>query len=105
MVTDSSDERHVFVMAVDGSRETIVVAHPSQNVIMGRSPDGQRLLFSSDRSGSFGLWAVAVDDGTPQEPRPWSNRRRVVMVAGIDGLRNDVRVEVREPDLCPGVFG
>ena len=65
MVTDSSEERHVFVMAVDGSREATVVAHPSQNVIMGWSPDAKHVLFSSDRSGSVGLWAVAVEDGKP----------------------------------------
>jgi Tol biopolymer transport system component len=65
MVTDSSEERHVFVMAVDGSREADVVAHPSQNAIMGWSPDGQHVLFSSNRSGSFGLWAVPVADGKP----------------------------------------
>lgn len=65
MVTDSRDERHVFVMAVDGSRETAVVAHPSQNVIMGWSPDGQHVLLASDRSGSFGLWAVPIEGGKP----------------------------------------
>ena len=52
-------------MAVDGSREATVVAHPSQNVIMGWSPDAKHVLFSSDRSGSVGLWAVAVEDGKP----------------------------------------
>jgi len=65
-VTDSGDEQHVFVMAVDGSRESTVAAHPSQNVIMGWSPDGQHVLFSSNRSGSFGLWAVPVEDGRPR---------------------------------------
>jgi Tol biopolymer transport system component len=63
MVTDSSEERHVFVMAVDGSRELTAVAHHSENVIMGWSPDGHYLLFASDRTGSFGLWAVPIADG------------------------------------------
>ena len=69
MVNDSSDERHVFVMATDGSRESVVVAHSGQNVVMGWSPDGRHVLFASDRSGSVGLWAVPVSDakatGTP----------------------------------------
>lgn len=65
MATDETDERHVFVMAIDGSREAVVVGHPSQNVIMGWSPDGQHVLFASNRSGSFGLWAVPVEDGRP----------------------------------------
>jgi len=60
---DSLDESRVFVMAVDGSRETTVVDHPSRNIIMGWSPDGTSVLFASDRTGSFGLWSVAVSDG------------------------------------------
>jgi Tol biopolymer transport system component len=63
MPTDSRDERHIFLMAVDGSHETAIVVHPSQNVIMGWAPDGRHLLFASDRSGSFGLWVVPVEDG------------------------------------------
>ncbi len=63
-VDDTGSERHVFVMAIDGSQETAAAAHASQNVIMGWSPDGRHLLFSSDRTGSFGLWAVPVEAGT-----------------------------------------
>ncbi|MDO8677680.1 MAG: hypothetical protein Q7R30_03840 [Acidobacteriota bacterium] len=60
---DSLDESRVFVMAVDGSRESTVVDYPSRNIIMGWSPDGTSVLFGSDRTGSFGLWSVAVSDG------------------------------------------
>jgi Tol biopolymer transport system component len=63
---DTTNDRHVFVMAVDGSRETAAIEHPSQNKVMGWSPDGTALLFASDRSGSIGLWTVRVSDGTPQ---------------------------------------
>jgi Tol biopolymer transport system component len=62
-VTDSSNEQHVYVMAIDGSREAAVAAHPSQNVILGWSLDAQHVLFASNRSGSFGLWSVPVEDG------------------------------------------
>jgi Tol biopolymer transport system component len=60
---DTLDETRIFVMSVDGSRERIVVDHPSRNIIMGWSPDGGSLLFASDRSGAFGLWAIPVADG------------------------------------------
>ena len=62
---DDRTDRHVFVMAVDGSHETAVVAHSGENTIMGWSPDGRHVLFSSDRSGTVGLWAVSVQDGRP----------------------------------------
>src|SRR5688572_14764120 len=63
MTSDARDERHVFVMSVDGSRETAIVSDPSQNVVMGWSPGGTHLLFASNRSGSFGLWSVGIEDG------------------------------------------
>ena len=66
MTSDARDERHVFVMAVDGSREVTAAAHPSQNVILGWSPNGNDLLFASNRSGSFGMWSVAIENGTPR---------------------------------------
>lgn len=62
-VTDTSDEGHVFVLAIDGSRETAVVEDRSRNMIMGWSPDGRQLLFASDRTGSMALWALPVGDG------------------------------------------
>ena len=59
------NERDVFVLAVDGSREIPVVVHPGRDIMMGWSPDGRHLLFSSDRSGAPGLWSVAISDGRP----------------------------------------
>lgn len=66
LAADNTNDRHVFVMAVDGSRETRVVEHASQNIVMGWSPDGTYVLFASDRSGSIGLWIVRMSDGKPQ---------------------------------------
>ena len=41
----------VFVINVDGSRETQAVRHPSADAVVGWSPDGM-LLFKSDRAGA-----------------------------------------------------
>ena len=66
-VSDTSDQRDVFLPAVDGSREVSAVVHPSQDVMMGWSPDGQHLLFASDRQGSsMGLWALPIAEGKPR---------------------------------------
>ncbi len=62
---DTSAQRDVFVIAVDGNSETPAVVHPAHEVIMGWSPDGDQLLFSSDRTGSTALWALSVTDGKP----------------------------------------
>jgi len=69
-VAETSDRRDVFILAVDGSRDTPAVVHPSHDMVMGWSPDGSYLLFTSDRTGSAGLWALPVAEGKPQaEPR------------------------------------
>lgn len=66
-VNDTNGQRDVFVLAVDGSREIPAVVHPSQDVMMGWSPDGKHLLFASDRQGgSMGLWALPIAEGKPR---------------------------------------
>jgi Tol biopolymer transport system component len=58
-------ERDVIVIAVDGSGESKAVENPGQDVMMGWSPDGRHLLFASDRTGSMGLWSIAMAGGKP----------------------------------------
>jgi Tol biopolymer transport system component len=65
--SDTSHQRDVFVLAVDGSREVPAVVHSGNDIVMGWSPDGKHLLFASDRrSGAMGLWALAFADRRPQ---------------------------------------
>ena len=64
--TDAGQQRDVYVLAIDGSRETPAVVHPADEAVLGWSPDGRHLLFSSDRTGSAGLWALPFADGRPQ---------------------------------------
>lgn len=72
--TDTSDTREVFVLATDGSREIPVVVHPAEDRLMGWSPDGALILFSSDRTGSTGLWGQPFANervqGSPELLRP-----------------------------------
>jgi Tol biopolymer transport system component len=65
-VSENLFERDVFMIAVDGSRELPAVTHPSNDAVMGWSPDGTRLLFASDRSGAVDLWAQPIVDGRAQ---------------------------------------
>lgn len=61
-------QRDVFILAIDGSREIPAVVHPSDEAVIGWSPDGTHLLFASDRAGSNGLWALRFADGEVQGP-------------------------------------
>ncbi len=63
---DGSAQRDVFVLAIDGSQEIAAVVHGANDGVLGWSPDGSRLLFSSDRTGSWGLWSVRFADGKVQ---------------------------------------
>jgi Tol biopolymer transport system component len=60
---DQAEERDIFVLAVDGSRETRLLEGPANDLFPLWSPDGREILFASDRSGSNGVWTVPVEDG------------------------------------------
>jgi len=63
---EDSPERDIFLLTADGSRETSVVQHSANDFLLGWAPDGQHLLFASDRTGTLGVWVVQVVDGRPQ---------------------------------------
>ena len=60
---DGAEERDLFVLAVDGSNETRLLAGPENDLFPVWAPGGGEILFSSDRGGSPGLWAIQVRDG------------------------------------------
>jgi Tol biopolymer transport system component len=76
---DASHQRDIRVIGVDGTQGSIVVEDPAQDVVMGWTPDGSRLLFASDRSGAVGLWAQRVARGRREGPPQ-------LVHAGLGGL-------------------
>ncbi len=59
-------ERDIFLLAADGGREIPLVEHPANDLYPLWTPDGKRVVFASDRTGTMDLWAVQVNDGKPQ---------------------------------------
>lgn len=59
----SSEKTDIYVLAVDGSREVPLVAHPADDCLLGWTPDGKSILFSSDRSGTWDTWIQSVENG------------------------------------------
>lgn len=60
---DTATSTDIFVLAVDGSSEVRVAPHPGNDVAAFWTPDGERLVFVSNRSGSRAVWSVRWHNG------------------------------------------
>lgn len=53
----------VHVMTSDGRDVAAVAGHPAYDHVLGWSPDGQTLVFESQRSGTRDIWIVPLVEG------------------------------------------
>lgn len=60
---DEDGVNDLFVLAVDGSRETRLAAHPANDRWPFWTPDGRRIVFLSERSGRTDIWSIEMDGG------------------------------------------
>jgi len=70
---DDSAQRDLWTIAAGGGEPVRVTDDPAIDWSPAWSPDGRYLNFSSNRSGGFNLWRVAIDEssGRPRgEPMP-----------------------------------
>ncbi len=58
-------QRDVFLLAIDGTREVRLIEHPANDSVLGWTPDGNSVLFASNRTGSTGVWKIGVAEGRP----------------------------------------
>ncbi len=63
---EDSPNRDIFLLATDGSREVPLVTHPADDRSPAWAPDGKRIVFASDRTGTLGAWVIQVAEGKPQ---------------------------------------
>jgi RNA polymerase sigma factor (sigma-70 family) len=64
--SEDSRNHDIGLVATDGSHETTLVEHPANDRYPFWAPDGNRIVFASDRSGSMGIWVLEVADGKPK---------------------------------------
>jgi Tol biopolymer transport system component len=105
-----SAEKDIFVLALDGGRETPLVQHPANESFLDWTPDGKGILFSSDRTGTVGVWWMQVAEGKPQgtpellKPglgfTPMGFTRNGAYYYGVGTEMNDVYIA--ELDLATG---
>jgi Tol biopolymer transport system component len=58
----------INLIPMDGGDEISLVKHPSNDRVLGWVPGRKEFLFLSDRSGTWDLWAIPVDDGKSSGP-------------------------------------
>ena len=104
-----SSKLDIFLLRTDGTRETALVEHPADDRVLGWAPDGKRLVFTSDRTGSIGVWVIGVADGKPQgtaelvKPQmgkfyPLGLTRNGSLYYAVGTKRSDVHIATLDPE-------
>jgi Tol biopolymer transport system component len=60
---ESSRDRDIFVLDLASGQEHRLVENAANDFVLGWGPDGNHVLFASDRGGTLGAWLQAVEDG------------------------------------------
>lgn len=55
----------IYLLAIDSGQERVAASHPSHDYLLGWAPDGDRLVFASDRAGTVDCWTIPVQEGKP----------------------------------------
>jgi len=55
----------IRLFSLDRSSQIDIVIHPATDTLIGWSPDGEYILFESDRAGDDSIWAQSIKNGNP----------------------------------------
>jgi Tol biopolymer transport system component len=61
----NSNQNNICVYDRTTHLTSVLVGHPADDKLLGWSPNGRHVLFSSDRRGSIDAWLIAVSGGQP----------------------------------------
>jgi Tol biopolymer transport system component len=56
----------ISLLPLDGENATLVIEHPADDRLLGWTPDGRGVLFSSIRTGTWDAWMIPIVDGKAQ---------------------------------------
>lgn len=55
----------INLLSAEGDKDIPLIRHPANDKVLGWVPGRKEFLFVSDRSGTWDLWAIKLDDGKP----------------------------------------
>ncbi len=65
-VGEKADESDIFLLPLEGGQEVPLVRSPAHDSGPVWMPDGKRVLFVSNRTGTDGFWTIEVVEGKPR---------------------------------------
>jgi len=63
---ENTSQRDIFTFDLIDNRESPVIEHPSNDKLLGWTPDGRYIFFTSYRTGIWDAWCQKVADGKPR---------------------------------------
>jgi Tol biopolymer transport system component len=58
----------INIIQLEGSKEISMINHKANDRVLGWVPGRKEFLFISDRSGTWDIWAIPLDEGKPAGP-------------------------------------
>jgi len=86
---DDPEDSDLFVLNVATGEEHALLVHPAHDQMLGWAPDGEHILFRSNRSGTPGAWLLPVTDGEATGD-PWLIKPDMWQTSGV-GFAQDGR--------------
>ncbi|MHC4540893.1 MAG: M56 family metallopeptidase [Planctomycetota bacterium] len=65
-IDKTTSKSDIFIFDLLENRESILVRDPADDKLLGWTPDGQHIFFTSDRMGTSDGWLLAVQQGKPK---------------------------------------
>jgi Tol biopolymer transport system component len=93
----------IFLMPSNGNDEIVIAGHPSEDRLIGWTPDGKNLLFRSDRSGTWDIWTARITNGK-QEGEPEMLKKDFGYYSAILGIAPNGSVYYRTETPSGGLY-
>ncbi len=77
---EKSGNYDINLLATDGGGEIHLIEHPANDRLLGWVPNREEMLFLSNRTGTYDIWAVKVENGK-EKSMPWPVKRDIGQIS------------------------